>query len=172
MPPVAPHRGRAGSLPAGHLAQLLAAGTQDPIDSWSCFVRHHVGGVKRKGGACWGARGLSRLLMTWELPDVRLRHPEGPPACGPLSSVGPRTAPSSRFPPYSVCSGGRPADGKNQPGGRERNKGRDSAWAEELPSLPSVNPLSKRLSAHALPTCPHSPGQSLGFVGASSEKEG
>ena len=48
-PPFAPPPGWAVSLPAGHRAQPLAAGTQAPIDSWSCFLRHHVGGGRERG---------------------------------------------------------------------------------------------------------------------------
>lgn len=157
---------RLGSLPARWaLCQPLAAGTQAPIDSWSCFLRHHVGWGRRR--RAWGsARSLSRLSMPGEVLT------EGAPGAMPLPGCPfPTWVPAlphlQEFLFHSVCPGGRPTDRKHQPAGREGNKGRDGRGragdgvrrALWLLFVPSVDPWNKPLYSHSLPPAP-TPGPS------------
>jgi hypothetical protein len=160
--PSAPPSSWAVSLPTGHHAQLLAAGTQSPLIHPPFSPTSHGWGEKK--GRWWGQpQGPEQALDG--LGSARCQAEEGTlggiHASHPGTPFQPRSqnCPSWWVSLWSVCSGGCATDRKKQPEGREGNTGRDDGWgrwgrasgALSLPCVPSANPSEESLHSYSLP---------------------
>lgn len=89
-----PQAGQCPCLPRQH-AQLLAAETQDPIDSMPVF--YDITWRRGRGARGDSLRGLSKPLMIWEVPDAKLRGYLASMCSAwiPHSSTDPRAVPLS-----------------------------------------------------------------------------
>lgn len=125
-------------------------------------------------GAPWGARGLSWLLMHWEVPDVRLRRYLGSMPLSECSFLAwaPELPPPQEFPLTLSAQVDAQLTGRINQKAEKGTKVEMVGWGRR-PWCPlcALHAVYMRPIPILFPPAP-TPGQSLGYVGTSFEKEG